>query len=135
MGLALRQDCPCGTGLPYDACCGRLHRGAAAAITAEELMRSRYAAYAVGDLDHVFRTDDDHGVVEFRAHHHTRPPTGCCTSAAPSSGAAAAGSTSRRSRTQPSRSSLSTARSRAACRSSAPSNRRRTVRATVFPSS
>jgi SEC-C motif-containing protein len=25
-------------------------------VTAEELMRSRYAAYAVGDLDHVFRT-------------------------------------------------------------------------------
>ncbi len=48
--------CPCGTGTPYDACCGRLHRGAAAAETPEELMRSRYAAYAVGDLDHVYRT-------------------------------------------------------------------------------
>lgn len=48
--------CPCGSGTSYDACCGRLHRGAAAAVTAEELMRSRYAAYAVGDLDHVFRT-------------------------------------------------------------------------------
>jgi SEC-C motif-containing protein len=48
--------CPCGSGTSYDACCGRLHRGAASAATAEELMRSRYAAYAVGDLDHVFRT-------------------------------------------------------------------------------
>ena len=48
--------CPCGTGTAYDACCGRLHRGAAQARTAEELMRSRYSAYAVGDLDHVFRT-------------------------------------------------------------------------------
>ncbi|CAN5429776.1 YchJ family protein [soil metagenome] len=52
----LREDCPCGTGRPYDACCGRLHRGAAQAETPEELMRSRYSAYAVGDLDHVFRT-------------------------------------------------------------------------------
>lgn len=51
-----RMTCPCGTGTAYDACCGRLHRGAAQAATAEELMRSRYAAYAVGDLDHVFRT-------------------------------------------------------------------------------
>ena len=40
----------------YDACCGRLHRRQAEAETAEELMRSRYAAYAVGELDHVFRT-------------------------------------------------------------------------------
>jgi SEC-C motif-containing protein len=56
----LQQPCPCRAGgrhgTTYDACCGRLHRGAAQATTAEELMRSRYAAYAVGDLDHVFRT-------------------------------------------------------------------------------
>ena len=50
------QTCPCGSGTTYDACCGRLHRGAAQAATAEELMRSRYAAYAVGDLDYLFRT-------------------------------------------------------------------------------
>ena len=52
----LGQDCPCGSGLRYHVCCGRLHRREAEAATAEELMRSRYAAYAVGDLDHVFRT-------------------------------------------------------------------------------
>ena len=52
----LQQPCPCGSGTTYDACCGLLHRGAAQAQTAEELMRSRYSAYAVGDLDHVFRT-------------------------------------------------------------------------------
>lgn len=54
--MTLQQSCPCGSGTSYDACCGRLHRGAAAAATAEELMRSRYAAYAVGDTDYVFRT-------------------------------------------------------------------------------
>lgn len=48
--------CPCGSGTAYDGCCGRLHRGAAQARSPEELMRSRYAAFAVGDLDHVFRT-------------------------------------------------------------------------------
>ena len=48
--------CPCGSGERYDVCCGRLHRRDAEAATAEELMRSRYAAYAVADLDHVFRT-------------------------------------------------------------------------------
>jgi SEC-C motif-containing protein len=52
----LQQSCPCGRPASYDACCGRLHRGAALAETAEELMRSRYAAYVLGDTDHVFRT-------------------------------------------------------------------------------
>jgi SEC-C motif domain protein len=33
-----------------------LHRGERQAGTAEELMRSRYSAYVVGELDHVFRT-------------------------------------------------------------------------------
>lgn len=54
--MRLQQPCPCGSGATYDACCGRLHRGVAQAETALELMRSRYAAYAVGDVDHVFRT-------------------------------------------------------------------------------
>lgn len=48
--------CPCGSGSPYASCCQPLHRGVRRAGTAVELMRSRYAAYAVGDLDHVFRT-------------------------------------------------------------------------------
>ena len=52
----LRTDCPCGSGERYDACCGRLHRREAEAESAEELMRARYAAYAVGDLGYVFRT-------------------------------------------------------------------------------
>jgi SEC-C motif-containing protein len=52
----LQRPCPCGSGTTYDACCGRLHRGAAQAGSAEELMRSRYAAYAVGDTAYVFRT-------------------------------------------------------------------------------
>ena len=50
------SPCPCGSGAAYDACCGPLHRGVRQAATALELMRSRYAAYAVGDADYVFRT-------------------------------------------------------------------------------
>ncbi|MDT0202271.1 YchJ family metal-binding protein [Nocardioides sp. AE5] len=50
------MTCPCGTGTSYGGCCGRFHRGAALPATAEELMRSRYAAYAVDELDYVFRT-------------------------------------------------------------------------------
>ncbi|MCZ2858966.1 YchJ family protein [Blastococcus sp. VKM Ac-2987] len=43
------RRCPCGTGLPYAECCGPRHDGTAPAATAEQLMRSRYSAFALGD--------------------------------------------------------------------------------------
>ena len=48
--------CPCGSGEPYDACCAPIVRNERPADTAEELMRSRYTAYALDDVDHVFRS-------------------------------------------------------------------------------
>jgi len=46
-GRAVR-DCPCFSGLRYTACCAPLHRGEREAATPEALMRSRYAAFALG---------------------------------------------------------------------------------------
>lgn len=54
--MTLQSTCACGSGATYDACCGRLHRGATQAVSPEELMRSRYAAYAVNAHDYVWRT-------------------------------------------------------------------------------
>ncbi|WP_155771484.1 YchJ family protein [Mycobacterium asiaticum] len=48
--------CPCGSGDGYRACCGPLHDGQWQARSAEELMRSRYSAFARGDADYLFRT-------------------------------------------------------------------------------
>lgn len=48
--------CPCGSGATYAACCEPLHDNRVQAETAERLMRSRYAAFALGRLDHVLRT-------------------------------------------------------------------------------
>jgi SEC-C motif-containing protein len=48
--------CPCGSGESYDACCGPIVRNERSADTAEELMRSRFTAFALGDVDHVFRS-------------------------------------------------------------------------------
>ncbi|MFL6158971.1 MAG: YchJ family protein [Marmoricola sp.] len=48
--------CPCGSGRGYDACCGPVVRNERSAEGPEELMRSRYTAYAVNDVDHLFRT-------------------------------------------------------------------------------
>jgi len=47
--------CPCGSNADYTACCGRYH-AAGTAPTAETLMRSRYAAYALGKLDYIEAT-------------------------------------------------------------------------------
>ncbi|MGY1708462.1 YchJ family protein [Geodermatophilus sp. SYSU D00758] len=49
------RRCPCGTGPPHDDCCGRLHAGAPAA-TAEQLVRARYSAFAVGDAGYLLAT-------------------------------------------------------------------------------
>ncbi|MFI6499740.1 YchJ family protein [Nonomuraea typhae] len=51
-----KRSCPCGLSTPYDECCGRLHRGQAEAVTAEQLMRSRYSAYARGEAAYLLTT-------------------------------------------------------------------------------
>ncbi|WP_026129315.1 YchJ family protein [Nocardiopsis prasina] len=50
------QPCPCGRTRAYGQCCGRLHDGSAKAATAEDLMRSRYSAFAVGDEAYLLRS-------------------------------------------------------------------------------
>ncbi len=47
--------CPCCSGLEYDRCCKVLHHGQVAK-SAEKLMRSRYAAYALGLPDYIIQT-------------------------------------------------------------------------------
>ncbi|QIB51228.1 YchJ family protein [Pseudomonas sp. OIL-1] len=48
-------DCPCGNGRPYADCCLPLHQGKPA-LTAEQLMRSRYSAYTLGLIDYLVAT-------------------------------------------------------------------------------
>ncbi len=49
------MDCPCGNPATYAQCCGRWH-GGAPATTAEQLMRSRYSAYALKHEDYLLAT-------------------------------------------------------------------------------
>ena len=58
------EPCPCGRDLHYGSCCLPLHVGERQAQTAEELMRSRYSAFVVGDTEYLWRT----------WHPRTRPP-------------------------------------------------------------
>lgn len=50
--------CPCGSGRPYAACCGRWHAGPQhlQAPDAEALMRSRYSAFVLGLHDYLRAT-------------------------------------------------------------------------------
>jgi len=52
----LEGGCPCGAGATYASCCQPLHEGSAFAESALRLMRSRYAAYVVGDTAYLLRT-------------------------------------------------------------------------------
>ncbi|MEU7767997.1 YchJ family metal-binding protein [Nocardia sp. NPDC049190] len=58
------RRCPCGRGEAFDDCCGPVLRGERSAATAEALMRSRYTAFASGDVDYLLRS----------WHPRTRPP-------------------------------------------------------------
>lgn len=57
--------CPCLSGNPLSKCCGPLLSGERSAVTAEQLMRSRFTAFALGDSAYLLRT----------WHPSTRPPT------------------------------------------------------------
>lgn len=51
------SDCPCGSGRAYGACCEPLITGASPAQTAEQLLRARYSAHAVGAVDYIIDTN------------------------------------------------------------------------------
>lgn len=48
-------QCPCGQGI-YSTCCQPLHLGQAHAESAAQLMRSRYSAFAVHEIDYIVQT-------------------------------------------------------------------------------
>lgn len=48
-------ECPCGRG-DYASCCQPLHLGKSQAETAEQLMRSRYSAFAKQEIDYIVQT-------------------------------------------------------------------------------
>jgi SEC-C motif-containing protein len=54
--MATQSACPCGSGAAYDVCCGPFHRGEREPADGEQLMRSRYAAYACGDAEYLWKT-------------------------------------------------------------------------------
>ena len=52
----MSRPCPCTSKMSYDRCCGPFHAGTAMPETAEQLMRSRFSAYALGKVDYLIST-------------------------------------------------------------------------------
>ena len=62
MGIKISANapCPCHSGRKYKRCCAPLHRGHLASSPGA-LMRSRYAAYALGIVPYIIATTDPAG--------------------------------------------------------------------------
>ena len=54
--MSKTDNCPCGNSTPYNKCCGAFIDGKTIPETAEELMRSRYSAYARQNDDYLLET-------------------------------------------------------------------------------
>lgn len=52
----MAELCPCGSGSTYKTCCKPLHLGLLKAKTAEQLMRSRYTAFAFAQAEYLVNT-------------------------------------------------------------------------------
>ena len=50
------ENCPCGSGKSFAQCCEPLLNGTEKAKTAEALMRARYSAYVVHNIDFIINT-------------------------------------------------------------------------------
>ena len=48
------NTCPCGSNISYNDCCEPIIKGERKAKTAEELMRSRYSAYAKKEFEYLY---------------------------------------------------------------------------------
>ena len=59
------SNCYCGAEKSYTSCCQPFHQSKLHADTPEKLMRSRYSAYVVGNIDYIADTNDKSGADDF----------------------------------------------------------------------
>lgn len=52
----MKQHCPCGLKNTYEACCKLIHEDFKRADSAEKVMRARYTAFVVQDIDFLIQT-------------------------------------------------------------------------------
>lgn len=59
--------CPCGSGLNYLTCCATYIEGHSHPLLPEALMRSRYTAYSMGNIEYIEKTMKNKALVGFNA--------------------------------------------------------------------
>lgn len=52
----MSDNCYCGNMLPYSSCCQPIHADLSHAQTAEQLMRARYSAFLLQNVDFIYQT-------------------------------------------------------------------------------
>lgn len=52
----LEQPCPCNNSIQYKECCYKAHNAIESVETAEQLMRSRYSAYVMANIDYLMKS-------------------------------------------------------------------------------
>ena len=57
--------CPCGSQKPYEGCCGLYLSGKETPPSPEALMRSRYTAFTLGNLDYIEDTMRENALKRF----------------------------------------------------------------------
>ncbi|SKC02099.1 SEC-C motif-containing protein [Sphingobacterium nematocida] len=50
------MECPCGSSFQFEHCCARIHNGILSPSSAEMLMRARYSAFAIGNIDFLYNS-------------------------------------------------------------------------------
>jgi len=63
--MSEEKSCPCGSGVSLTACCQPFIDGTEKAPTAEALMRSRYTAYTLQNINYLASTLDSNQLREF----------------------------------------------------------------------
>jgi SEC-C motif-containing protein len=65
MNMTSISKCYCGSNQSYSKCCQPFHDDQKRPETPEQLMRSRYSAYVVGNIDYIAKTNDVSGEDNF----------------------------------------------------------------------
>lgn len=54
--MSEEKKCPCGVGESYEKCCHEYHHTKTHAPNPETMMRARYSAYVLGDIEYLIKT-------------------------------------------------------------------------------
>lgn len=72
-----QKNCPCGSGKKFAKCCELYISGKQLAPSPEKLMRSRYSAYSIGNIDYIQSTMCGPASIDFNAAEALRWSTEC----------------------------------------------------------